>query len=119
MGGKTDRYRFEPSSRCFVGSSGWIAGEGGLILHTPDGGVTWNRQNSNTLLWLETVCFINAKTGWAAGEGGAIVSTTDGGATWTKRESGTRKWMLASHLLTRKQAGQSATTAGTQIIKWR
>ena len=24
------------------------------------------------LLWLETVCFINAKTGWAAGEGGAL-----------------------------------------------
>ena len=72
---------------------GWIVGERSSILHTVDGGKTWNNQPSQPLPFkkdLKKVRFINSQIGWVVGEEGTILKTLDGGATWMKLNSGTR-----------------------------
>jgi len=64
-------------------SIGYIAGSGGLILKSTDGGNTWVSQTSNTTSTLYGVFFKSDTEGWACGAGGTLVSTTDGGANWT------------------------------------
>ncbi len=59
---------------------GWAVGSYGVIIHTRDGGVTWERQTSGTFEQLNAVYFLDAQHGWASGN--ADVYTTDGGATW-------------------------------------
>jgi len=65
-------------------STGWIAGHGGMILKTLDGGVTWAIRPSGTTEDLYGIDFIDANNGWAVGDNGTILKTTDGGFTWTK-----------------------------------
>ena len=62
--------------------TGWIAGydNGGLILHTTDGGKTWTRQESNIERTIYDIEFIDSQNGWACGS--QTVNTTDGGETW-------------------------------------
>lgn len=65
--------------------SGWVAGSGGVILHTSDGGETWNQQTSNTDMTLESVHFIDQNRGWIAGGNWSysiILRTLDGGYNW-------------------------------------
>jgi photosystem II stability/assembly factor-like uncharacterized protein len=62
--------------------TGYMVGEGGTILKTADGGITWATQNSGTSLDLYSVYFANAYTGYAVGASGTILKTTDGGDTW-------------------------------------
>jgi photosystem II stability/assembly factor-like uncharacterized protein len=42
--------------------NGWIVGEGGMIAHTSDGGVTWEKQNGETEADLFAVHFADAST---------------------------------------------------------
>ena len=86
------------STVCFPDAdNGWVAGsadaygEQGSILHTADGGATWEPQTSNLGGQLVGMDFIDSTTGWAisndpyAWSGGAntcIERTTDGGQTW-------------------------------------
>ena len=52
---------------------GWIVGSNSTILHTTDGGMTWNRQPSQPLpfdIMLKKVRFINPQTGWVVGDDG-------------------------------------------------
>jgi len=64
---------------------GWACGRWGAVLHTPDGGDTWDRQESGTDKTLMSIYFIDAQNGWAAGDGGTIIHTADGGKTWEKQ----------------------------------
>jgi photosystem II stability/assembly factor-like uncharacterized protein len=73
----------------FVSSSeGWIAGTGGTLLHTSDGGAKWSRVTtlaSSDDLW--SVDFVDAQHGWIAGGSavsgdGCLWRTSDGGQTW-------------------------------------
>jgi photosystem II stability/assembly factor-like uncharacterized protein len=67
-----------------------------FILHTKDGGKTWESQfkapgrelevSDN----LEDVFFINPDTGWAVGSNGLILHTKDGGRHWERQKSGTK-----------------------------
>ena len=72
---------------------GWVvghatsdAGEGGVILHTKDGGQHWDAQLGDphsATREFENVFFLDAKHGWATqAGGGAVVRTQDGGQTW-------------------------------------
>ncbi|MBV9958397.1 MAG: VCBS repeat-containing protein, partial [Acidobacteria bacterium] len=61
-------------------NEGWAAGGYGVILHTVDGGITWERQASGTYQSLNTVYFKDALHGWASGN--VDVYTDDGGRTW-------------------------------------
>jgi len=75
---------------CIDRLSVWAIGYAGSILHTPDGGRTWQRQASGEDQQnLYSASFVNAKVGWAVGSYGAILHTDDGGDTWTHQWSGT------------------------------
>lgn len=79
--------------------TGWVAGgerigdEGtrdGLILHTVDGGETWETQ-LNEPVFFSSIDFVNQHEGWAVGESsvayseGVIMHTVNGGLTWTSQ----------------------------------
>jgi len=82
-----------------VGERLWIAGRpGSKILHSPDGGKSWEVQNTGQPLPLNGVFFIDDKRGWAVGEFGTILNTSDGGATWKiQRRGGHRAAVLFVH----------------------
>lgn len=84
---------------------GWVVGSrshgpqftGQVILHTADGGVTWETQYEKTpdlsslfsYLRLDSVYFVDAFNGWAVGvsedKHDAILYTSDGGQTWEEQ----------------------------------
>lgn len=68
-------------------NEGWAVGDWGLIVHTTDGGQSWERQESGVSNWLGGVQFVDANTGWVIGSVGTILHTTDGGLTWTIQNS--------------------------------
>ncbi len=63
----------------------------GAVIHTTDGGNTWEVQHPGNPkdVYLFGVSFISRKTGWVVGEKGSIYHTTDGGKTWKQQKSGT------------------------------
>lgn len=83
----------------FINSStGWIAGDSGIILNTTNGGSVWQRQISNTNKTLHSIAFKNKDTGWAAGgirdnnplcqDLIIILKTTNGGTNWVAIQGG-------------------------------
>jgi photosystem II stability/assembly factor-like uncharacterized protein len=77
-----------------VGNKAWAVGHDGVILHSPDGGLSWVRQrlapfdparddlhNGAPLL---DVLFLDQNNGFALGAYALLLRTTDGGATWTE-----------------------------------
>jgi photosystem II stability/assembly factor-like uncharacterized protein len=60
---------------------GWVGGDGGLVLHTEDGGRRWVRQNVATGESVNDIYFRNEENGYllAATQ---IFNTEDGGASW-------------------------------------
>jgi len=61
-------------------------GGGNMIIHTTNGGVDWNRQNSRLgYLTLYGVSFVNKKLGWIVGEKCTVIHTGDGGNSWQKQ----------------------------------
>lgn len=61
-------------------------GEGESILHTSDGGTTWQTVHTGTST-LYSVSFISKMRGVAGGDS-TVLFTDDGGVTWTKSDSG-------------------------------
>jgi len=73
---------------CFVDSlSGWVVGDGGLILRTTDGGENWIEQDANVGSWLLSISFIDDLNGWIAGDNGRIRKTTDAGGRWSIKDA--------------------------------
>jgi photosystem II stability/assembly factor-like uncharacterized protein len=66
--------------------NGWAVGIVGTIIHTADGGKTWETQVSGTENHLFTVYFSDKMNGWAAGDLMTIIHTSDGGKTWEPQE---------------------------------
>lgn len=80
-------------------SNGWLTlathpvnatdsqGYQGQVMHTIDGGKSWQLQYRGNGLQLRKIHFLNSQEGWAAGrdlnEGAFLIHTTDRGATWT------------------------------------
>ena len=48
-------------------TDGWAVGNNGIIIHTTDGGITWNLQESNTAQQIESITFIDKVKGFAVG----------------------------------------------------
>ncbi|MCK4256794.1 T9SS type A sorting domain-containing protein, partial [candidate division WOR-3 bacterium] len=67
---------------------GWAAGDSGTILHTADGGETWDVQTSGTGLCLRGIYFFDNDKGWTVGDSGTILYTTNGGESWIAQTSG-------------------------------
>lgn len=60
----------------------WVVGYHGKILHTADGGKSWNIQKSGTRSPLFSVSFVDRRHGLVTGRGGIILRTLDGGKVW-------------------------------------
>lgn len=70
-------------------NNGWAVGHDAVILHTGDGGKTWQMQNFAPELekpFLD-VLFTDAQTGYAVGAYGLFMTTTDGGASWVELDA--------------------------------
>lgn len=61
---------------------GWIVGDSGRILHTDDGGTSWEAQESGTSSDLYYVYFSDKLTGFILGSDNTIGVTTNGGDSW-------------------------------------
>lgn len=59
----------------------WILGEQGKILHTTDGGISWQIQQAPTFYPISIKMF-NANDGWLISGGDTIYKTNDGGLNW-------------------------------------
>ena len=64
---------------------GWIAAERTHILHTEDGGKTWQIQFKDEDFILKSVSFCDQLNGWVVGEYGYIYHTSNGGKTWERQ----------------------------------
>jgi len=58
-------------------------GGDGIILHTENGGATWEIQFAKRGTYLFGIFFIDNQNGWAFGEGGLLIHTSDGGNLWS------------------------------------
>lgn len=68
---------------------GWAVGSN-LILHTTDGGQTWETQrNGNSEEMLFGVACGSPERAWVVGVDGLILQTKDGGRSWERQSSGT------------------------------
>lgn len=69
---------------------GWAAGHGGVILHTEDGGWSWQvqREPSPENQPIFAVQFPTARVGYACGAYDTFLKTTDGGETWIRTAPG-------------------------------
>src|SRR5439155_22697260 len=65
-------------------AEGWVAGGGGTVLHTTDGGAIWSRLNVGATENLQDVWFATRDTGWVVGAHGVILRTFDRGASWQR-----------------------------------
>ena len=61
----------------------WAVGWNGTLLHSTDGGVTWNMRSGTTADALQSVAFADEKRAVAVGEKGTITTSDDSGKTWT------------------------------------
>ncbi len=77
---------------------GWAVGENGTILHTRNGGVTWESQSSPSHL-LVGVCAISGSEGYVVGDRGSILRTEDGGRVWRSQDSRTTECFGAAHFI--------------------
>jgi len=101
---------------CFVDDRGYAVGYYGTILHSPDGGETWEPQESPTTELLTAVVFVDADHGWISGTRGVILATSDGGKTWTTQRSGTENDLTGIYFLNPSEGwavGQSHTILRT------
>ena len=77
--------------------NGWVVGSvsrrdtvvDSLIIHTGDGGISWERQLPPVRQELIHLDFVSDERGWVVGANGTILFTRDGGIQWTKQTSGT------------------------------
>lgn len=68
-------------------NEGWVISNYELI-HTTDGGLTWNFQEVPTEYLMNSVCFVSETHGWIATDYGTVYHTTDGGNTWEVQDTG-------------------------------
>lgn len=69
--------KFDKSSQV-----GWAVGDEGEILHSKDGGRSWQKQDADFDSLLLGVTVVDQNEVWIAASDSALLHTTDGGATW-------------------------------------
>ncbi|TDB63751.1 YCF48-related protein [Arundinibacter roseus] len=67
----------------FLGNTGWIVGNYGLLLKTTDG-LSWDTIRTNRQDHLTALSFVNTQIGWIGGASGLLLKSTNGGTTWAK-----------------------------------
>ena len=86
-------------------NKGWVVGldlrslgMDGLILHTENGGRTWQRQESHTANFLDDVFFVSETEGWIVGKEGLVLHTKDSGQNWRPQRTDTRTDLKAIYV---------------------
>jgi photosystem II stability/assembly factor-like uncharacterized protein len=74
--------------------SALIAGYGGKLLETRDGGSSFTRLTTNTDLALYDIAAVGDRL-WVAGQEGLILHSPDGGQTWERQDSGTSNYLFS------------------------
>ena len=73
-------------------NNGWVVGyvpeslrpSEGVIIHTRDGGESWEHQKSETGKSFGGVQFVDSLTGWVLADSGVVLHTNNGGRDWTQ-----------------------------------
>ncbi|PQO30582.1 hypothetical protein C5Y96_14015 [Blastopirellula marina] len=109
-----------------LGKHVWIAGDpGSFVLHSSDGGQTFQTQKLPTTASIRAMFFRSETTGWAVGSLGTILHTKDGGQTWTvQRQGGQRLALLGifhdasviPYELVSHHAGSQGYFTGMEVI---
>ena len=95
--------------------NGWAAGNFGAILHTADGGVTWEMLPNTNLLAIYTIQIKDGK-GWCVGDKGTYITSHDGGMTWNNEEETIKsKLWFRDVLFTTPEKGWIVGASGTVI----
>ncbi len=68
-------------------NKGFIAGSGGTLLATADGGKSWTKRNVYTGDAIEQIHFTDENSGWTVGTEGKIYQTVNGGKSWRAQAS--------------------------------
>lgn len=71
-------------SFCNDDLNGWAVGHYGTIVHSTDGGTTWEYQRSGVPTDLISVWAKTPESAWAVGNQGVVLHTVDGGKNWKK-----------------------------------
>lgn len=83
---ESEFHRFWPDNLFAVefvtNNVGYIAGYGGTVIRTTDGGQKWDAIYIGRNELIRRLSFIDEKTGWAVGHRGSIFHTSDGGQSW-------------------------------------
>ena len=66
--------------------TGWSIKNDITIIHTLDGGETWEEQITIFRDILESVHFVDTQNGWVVGRYGTILHTYNGGKNWERQE---------------------------------
>lgn len=90
----------------------WICGNEGLILHTRDGGLKWETQNSGTREQIWGIAFTDDLHGHACGANGLLLRTADGGKTWEQRPSGINNLFYSIYFID----GQKGFASGSNVL---
>lgn len=98
-------------------TTGWVAGSGGVIVNTTNGGNDWNYQSNPDVLNrdLNDIFFLNVSEGWAVGNSGVILHTTNGGTSWTIEGAGLTTNMLRAVQYTSSSNGYILGNNGTLL----
>ena len=91
---------------CVGNLAGWVAGDGGFVAHTDDGGVTWSAEDAHVTETLHTIRFGTRSIGVIAGARGTLAVTGDGGASWR----------VTPPLTTATLHGAAVTADGARIL---
>lgn len=67
----------------FDETNAWVVGQNGILLYTPDYGVSWSNKGKVASEDLYGVWFTSATTGYVVGKNGVFRKTTDAGVSWT------------------------------------
>lgn len=89
---------------------GWTVGENGTILHTRNGGISWEAQSNPTHLLFD-VCLVGQDKAYTVGDRGAILRTENGGKDWEAQDSRTAECFGATHFVT-PEKGWAVAEAG-------
>jgi len=91
-------------------------GQRGHIVHSSDGGSTWQQSKVPVSSDLTAVFFASELKGWVVGHDGVVLATSDGGLNWTLQLDGHRaNDLLVRHLEQRTQAQPQAAELKTML----
>jgi len=72
--------------RSLDGGMAWAVGVMGMILHSDDWGVSWERRGEEIDVAWNDIAFAEDQAIWVVGEFGSMMRSSDDGLTWEQRE---------------------------------